>query len=184
MHGRVEQVNRREREFEAQSSQSEQIVPQGYRVDGIENQGGDIVRQISSENYHRIRLPSFSANDTEMWFGQVEYVFERYGVESEIARVQIIISQVDAETLSCVRYIVMASPKPKNAYTQIKNELVANFPISKEARVLQLIRGDVLVGGKPSQMLSRLRNLNTGECNDEVMKTIFISKLPHQHQLL
>ncbi|XP_043472425.1 uncharacterized protein LOC122505070 [Leptopilina heterotoma] len=117
-----------------------------------------------------------------MWFAQAEAVFDRHGIEMELAKVQIV-AQVDSESLRCVRHIVMANPEPENVYTQIKNELISHFAISKESRVLQMIRGDVIISGKPSQMLSRLRSLNTGECTDDVLKAIFISKLPHQHQL-
>lgn len=176
---RVEQLNRRERELEARVTQNQQ--QQEMRADAIVHNENN-VRQANHGNHH-IRLPPFSTSDTEMWFAQAEAVFDRHRIESELAKVQVMVAQVDSESLRCVRHLVMANPKPENVYTQIKNELISHFAISRESRVLQMIRGDVLISGKPSQMLSRLRSLNTGECTDEVLKAVFISKLPHQHQL-
>lgn len=119
-----------------------------------------------------------------MWFVQVESVFDRNRVKTEHAKAQLIMAQLDADTLSCVRHIIMSDPKPADAYSQIKVGIIAHFATSQETRVFQLIHGDILSSGKPSQILSRIRCLNAGNCSEEVLKTIFLAKLPHQHQLM
>lgn len=75
----------------------------------------------------------------------------------------------------------MVNPRPINYYTKLKRGLISHFAVSDETRAFQLIHGDVTNNGKPSQMLSRLRSLNAVNCNDDVLKTIFLAKLPHQH---
>lgn len=142
------------------------------------------VRQIHNQNPNLIKLPLFSANDPEMWFVQVESVFARNEIDTEIAKTRLIIAQVDADTLNCVRHIVMLDPKPDDAYTQLKNGIIAHFATCKETRLFQLIRRDVLSSGKPSQILSRIRSLNVGNCDEEVLKAMFLAKLPYQHQLM
>lgn len=144
----------------------------------------NLARQPFVENSNSIKLPQFSNNDPEMWFAQVESIFERNRIETECSKAQIIMAQVDADTLACVRHVVMSNPKPVDAYTQIKNGIIFHFALSQETRMFQLIRGDVISSGKPSHVLSRIRSLNAGNCSEEVLKTIFLAKLPHQHQLV
>lgn len=78
----------------------------------------------------------------------------------------------------------MSNPKPIDAYTQIKDGIISHFALSQETRMFQLIRGDVISSGRPSQILSRLGSLNAGNCREVVLKTIFLAKLPHQYQLV
>lgn len=178
---RIEDLNRREREFENRIR--DQNINNGHGA-GIAIPGLEVNRQYNLENNQAIRLPKFCENDPELWFIQVESIFDRLRINTEEARCQIIMSHMDADVLNCVRHIIVIVPRPENCYTQLKMGLISHFSISNETRVFQLIRGDVNNSGKPSQMLSRIRSLNAGNCNDEVLKTIFLSKLPHQHQLL
>lgn len=86
-------------------------------------------------------------------------------------------AQVDANILFCVRQIVMANTKPIDACTQIKNGIISHYATSQETRIFQLIREDLLFSGRPSQILNRIRSLNAGNWNEEVLKTIFFSKV-------
>lgn len=145
--------------------------------------GNDLIRQNLPVNSNSVKLPKFCESDPELWFVQIESIFDRLKIVTEETRSQIVLSQVDADILSCVRHIVIINPRPPNCYTQLKKELISHFAISGEARVFQVIHGDVTNNGKPSQMLNRLRSLNAGNCSDDVLKTIFLAKLPHPHQL-
>lgn len=110
-----------------------------------------------------------------MWFAQVESVFARHKIERDDLKTQILTSQVNADTLNCVRHIVMSRPKPLNSYTQIRNGIISHYSVSNETRIFKLIHGDIVVPGKPSQILSRLRSLNTGNCDENVLKVIFFN---------
>lgn len=57
-------------------------------------------------------------------------------------------------------------------YTQIKNRLILSFAVSKEARLQQLLRGEVISDGKPSLLLNRLRALNTGGYGDDTRQIL------------
>ena len=70
------------------------------------------------------------------------------------------------------------NPQPNDLYTRIKNRLLSSFSVSPESRLRQLLKGEVISDGKPSLLLNRLRNLNDGNCSDEIIKTIFLDQLP------
>lgn len=42
----------------------------------------------------------------------------------------------------------------------------------------QLLKGEVLTDGKPSQILYRLPMLNGGSCNDKVIHSVFLDQIP------
>lgn len=174
----MEELDQRERALNKRDADLTQRQNQ-IQTSMISNEIDNLNSQSNSNSHYSIKLPPFSSSDTEMWFAQVEALFERCKIDSETARAQVVISQVDSETLRCVRHIVMASPKPNNVYSQIKSNLISHFATSKESRVLQLIRDDVLVSGKPSHILSKLKSLNYDDCNDDILRAIFLSKLPH-----
>lgn len=180
---RMEELDERERVLNRRDAENTQRLGQ-IQTSMISSEINNLNKTNYPNSHYSIKLPPFSTSDTEMWFVQAEAVFERCKVETEAATAQVVITQVDSETLCCVRHIVMASPKPNNVYSQIKSNLISHYATSKEARVLQLVRGDILVSGKPSHTLSKLRSLNYDDCNDDFLKQIFLSKLPHQHQLV
>ena len=48
----------------------------------------------------------------------------------------------------------------------------------------RLLKGQVLDDDRPSLFLSRLRNLSDGQCNDSVIKSIFLENLPSHHRAI
>ncbi|XP_051167306.1 uncharacterized protein LOC127285367 [Leptopilina boulardi] len=129
----------------------------------------------------RVRLPNFNKNDPDMWFDQIERIFRRHGVSTEIDQADLLIGGVDSEILTCVRCLVLTKPPPSDIYTQIKSGILTNFGTSKEQRLRQLIKGEVL-NGKPSFILTQLRNIANGECGDEVLRSLFMEHLPALHR--
>ena len=73
-----------------------------------------------------------------------------------------------------------SSPNPHlpNPYTQITERILKTYSASSERRLRQLLKGQVLIDGKPTQTLMRLRNLDDGRCSESVMKAIFLDQLP------
>ncbi|XP_018316617.1 uncharacterized protein [Mycetomoellerius zeteki] len=84
---------------------------------------------------------------------------------------------LDAEVIACCRDLI-AEPDADEPYTRLKERIIESFSASTESQLRQLIKGQVLTSGKPSQILSRLRNLNPDKrCDEAVLKTIFFEYL-------
>lgn len=178
---RIALINQRERDFEARILEQPAPAAQTAGVQRVRN-GGDA--NVHSECKYTIKLPKFCDNDPDLWFLQIESIFSRMGISTEEARSQIVMSQLDADRLNCIRQLIMTIPRPADIYSQMKRSLISHYTIPDETRVFKVIRGDVVNEGKPSEILSQLRRLDAGNCNDKVLRAIFLSKLPHQHQLL
>ncbi|KAG5326612.1 SETMR methyltransferase, partial [Pseudoatta argentina] len=77
-----------------------------------------------------------------------------------------VIMSLDAKAIACFRDLIAESNENK-PYTKLKQYIIEIFSASAESQLRQLIKGQVLTSGKPSQILSRLRNLNTDKrCDD------------------
>lgn len=72
----------------------------------------------------------------------------------------------------------IVNSQPADLYSQIKNRLIATYSISNEAKLRQLLKGEVVNEGKPSLLLNQLRSLNDNACGDDVIKSIFLDQLP------
>lgn len=110
-------------------------------------------------------LPFFRA-DPSLWFVQAEILLRSANIIASNTKADSILANVDFEVLSCVRDIITADPLPTDIYEKIKDRIIATFAVSSEAQLRQLLEGDVPTDGKPSLVLSRLRNLNSANCDD------------------
>lgn len=205
--GRMKACTQRERELEGlieqqqqqlQQQQQQQLQQQtsvqtcNSRLSPVEenNFNSTMLSQLVNltannvEKSPTIKLPKMLPNEPELWFMQIESIFESQNIIDEDAKTRALVSNANAEVLSCVKHIIMANPKPSDSYSQLKAAIVSHFSVSDESRMYQLIRGEVLTNGKPSQILSRLRGLNSANISEDVLKAIFLTKLPKQHQLV
>lgn len=136
------------------------------------------------DSYRIPKIPKFFFDDPTLWFLKVESSFRSARITSSNAQADIVMSELDPEVLLCVRDLMSINPQPDNLYTQMKERIISNSTVSTEARLRQLIKGDIITDGKPSLILNRLRCLSDNKCNDEVLRTIFLDHLPANHRAI
>ncbi|XP_030761094.1 uncharacterized protein LOC115886163 [Sitophilus oryzae] len=91
------------------------------------------------------------------------------------------LAALDVEVLGSVKDIIAASPQPPDIFTKLKERIIKTFAVSNEAKLRQLLKSQVLIDGKPSLILSRLRNLNVNNAvDDSILKSLFLEQLPEQ----
>ncbi|XP_043463993.1 uncharacterized protein LOC122499611 [Leptopilina heterotoma] len=124
------------------------------------------------------RLPRFITHDPALWFIQIEAAFNSARITSEGTRAEYLIAELDPEILLCARDIIITTPRPANIFSKIKQRILAAYSVSSKARLRQLLKGDFPSDGKPSLILTRLRSLGGAQCNEEVIKSVFLDQLP------
>ena len=137
---------------------------------------GDQVNRI--EAYRVPRIPQFLPNDPNLWFLQVESSFNVARITVEITKADTVIETLKPDVLACIKDIISIRPRPHNLYTLIKEIIITSFSISAETHLRQLLKGESLTSGKPSFILTQLRNLNEFGCTNEIIKFIFLEQLP------
>ena len=128
-------------------------------------------------------MPPFIRNDPGLWFLQVERTQRVARIVADETKADTVVAALDADAIAIIWDILLIEPSPANQYDLIKERIINAFASSAESKLRRLLKGQVL-DGKPSIFISRLRNLSDGQCNDSVIKSIFLEHLPSQHRAI
>lgn len=130
------------------------------------------------------KIPNFFRSDPALWFVQVEASLRNSRISVESTMADVVLAALDAEVVTCVKDIILMSPPPTDIYYRVKARIIGTFAASAESNLRKLLKGQVLTDGKPSLVLSRLRNLNGGQCDDAGIRSIFLEQLPANHRAI
>ncbi|XP_011859683.1 PREDICTED: uncharacterized protein LOC105557124, partial [Vollenhovia emeryi] len=136
------------------------------------------------EAYRVPKIPPFWRRSPEAWFVQIEASFRSAGITVDRTKADCLLTGIDEETIAHVLDLVTAEPPPANLYAQLKDRILAAFVVSPEARLRQLLKGQVLGDQRPSHLLNKMKQLNGGQCSDTVLRSLFIELLPEAHKAL
>ena len=106
-----------------------------------------------------LKLPDFWPSDPELWFAQVEALFEAQNITQEKTKFAHVVR-----------------------YKAIKDELQKRVCMSRRQQLQQLLHLEDLGDRKPSQLLRHMLKLRGGTAadadQDEIFREIFLQKLP------
>ncbi|UYV72105.1 hypothetical protein LAZ67_9001826 [Cordylochernes scorpioides] len=123
-----------------------------------------------------VKIPPFWVEKPEIWFFQVEAQFEIGGIIQEDTKFHYLISQLEPKYIENIWDII--NSKIDNKYSECKSRLLELFRESEGLRIKKLISGIELGDIKPSQLLQKLRSLATPDISDNLIKTLWLDKLP------
>lgn len=123
-----------------------------------------------------IKIPPFWPARPEVWFYQVEAQFKLNLITSEDTKFNYLVSQLEPKFVENIWDIVTSTSTTK--YTESKTRLFSLFQESESLRMKRLITGIELGTMKPSQLLQKLRTVATADVSDNLLKTLWLEKLP------
>lgn len=130
-----------------------------------------------------IKIPPFWAHDPELWFRQVESQFALSGITSDDTKFYYITGNLEARYAADVRDILLDPPATER-YQLLKTELIRRLGTSQEKKSRQLLEHEEIGDRKPSQFLRHLRGLAGTAVPDELLKTIWLGRLPASMQAI
>lgn len=133
-----------------------------------------------------LKLPVFWPQDPEVWFTMVEAQFATRGLTGDGTKYSYLVSSLTPETASEVRDLLIAPPE-NDKYATLKQAIIQKTTASAETRLKQLLMAEELDGRKPTQLLRRMRQLigtNTALVSDQLLKHLFVPRLPTQAQVV
>lgn len=133
--------------------------------------------------YRAPKLPVFFKSDPALWFLQVEASFRNAGITRQTTMADTVVAHLDVEAVALISDLI-ESPDPTNQYIKIKDRIISTFAVSAESKLRQLLKGQMEVGGKPSQLLARMRHLSGSSCGDAVLRSMFLEHLPEQCRVI
>lgn len=135
----------------------------------------------SDPSKFKIKVPSFSPEDPELWFALLEGQFETHGVTEDSSKFIHVTNNLDLQYAKAVKDIIVKPPAEKR-YDRIKAELIKRLSASHEKKVKQLLTHEELGDRKPSQFLRHLQDLAGPSVPDDFLRSIWCNRLPHNIQ--
>ncbi|XP_017488990.1 PREDICTED: uncharacterized protein LOC108377238 [Rhagoletis zephyria] len=124
-----------------------------------------------------VKLPPFWKDNCILWFAQVEAALDIAQIRSDGAKYKYVLVHLDETALPFVADII-TSPPDEDKYAVLKERLISTFEDTEDIKLRRLLQGLEYIEGKPSRYLQRLRNLVPRKIPDEILRTIFLERLP------
>lgn len=130
-----------------------------------------------------IKMPPFWVHDPELWFRQVEAQFAISNITSDDTKFNYVLGNLEARYAAEARDILM-NPPTSEKYQFLKNELIRRLSTSQVKKTRQLLEHEEMGDRKPSQFLRHLRGLAGMTVPDDLLKTIWLGRLPASMQAI
>lgn len=138
--------------------------------DSASGQEGD-VGKIS------VRLPIFWQARPRLYFAQIEANFQLSKITTESTKYCSLVTSLDQQTMSVVADLI-ENPDAEKPYSVLKDRLIREFEISQTERIKTLLQDLTLSDSKPSALLRRMRELAGSGFSEEVLKSMWLARLP------
>lgn len=124
-----------------------------------------------------VRVPPFWRQNPKLWFRQLESQFITSAITSDTTKYHTLVGSIESNILNHVSQIV-EEPPAVNKYETLKAALLNEFVESEEKRLRQLLDNVSACDKKPSALLREMRELAGGKVSDDLLKTLWIQRLP------
>ncbi|GBM33639.1 hypothetical protein AVEN_203682-1 [Araneus ventricosus] len=124
-----------------------------------------------------VRALPFWETNPEVWFIQLETQFKLTGISADETKFHTVVAALDSEVLSCIADIVR-NPPSDAMYDALKTRILSHFSQSESTKLWVPLQYLQLGDGKPSRLLQEMRNLASGNIVDDVLKSIWMQRLP------
>ena len=130
-----------------------------------------------------IHLPPFNSADPQLWFVIADNTFRSANITTEATKYQHVVAHLGPEFSGEVKDLIINTP-PTNPFTTLKDELIRRLSLSQIQKTRRLLELEQLGDLKASQFLRRLKDLGGTLVSDELIKTIWLSRLPNLVQAI
>ncbi|XP_039954165.1 uncharacterized protein LOC126755716 [Bactrocera neohumeralis] len=114
---------------------------------------------------------------------QVESQFIAASITSDKTKYHTVVAAIESNVLAQISDIILNSPNSE-LYTTLKNRIITQSADSEQKRVKKLLQEQELGDMRPSQLLREMRSLAGSEINDNILKSIWMSRLPSNMRLI
>lgn len=128
-----------------------------------------------------MKLPPFWRNNPSLWFAQIEAQFVVADIRIDSTKFYHVVAAIESDILSSVHDIIL-NPPEKDKYDTLKTRLIAQYAESESSKLRTLIQGLELGDQRPSSLLCKMRELAGKNFSDDLLKSLWISRLPSNIQ--
>ncbi|XP_076232889.1 uncharacterized protein LOC143178244 [Calliopsis andreniformis] len=167
----------RQPEFSPSNSRTEDPTQDQAQNDPGTQESGQQQNSGAINATSSVRLPPFWKENPGLWFAQVEAALSIARISSDDSKYRYVVVHLDQNILPMVSDILIDPPQ-QNKYQTIKSRIINAFEETNESKLRKLMHGLEISEEKPSNFLQKLRNLSNGQCNDSILRSLFLERLP------
>lgn len=131
----------------------------------------------------QIKTPPFWKANPALWFCQLEAQFEMNRTTSDKSKYYTVVAAIESSILNQVSDLVL-NPPAREMYNTLKARLLNVFVDSEQSRLKKLLGEIELADQKPSFLLREMRNLAGNTISAELLKTLWLRRLPSNIQAI
>ncbi len=124
-----------------------------------------------------VKTPPVWRDNIELWFSNIESQFALAAITADDTKFHYVVSALDSELSSFVADII-TNPPAENHYVALKKRLIDQFSDSESARIRTLLSDMSLGDLRPSQLLHKMTQLAATKVSDDVLKMLWLQRLP------
>lgn len=133
------------------------------------------------DDIRHVKLPPFWQANPALWFAQIDAQFYAHKVTSDSARYYAVVAVLDNTILQHISDLLV-SPPQTDKYQSLRSQLISRFTDSQETQLRKLLTELQLEDRRPSQLLREMVTLGNKNFNDDVVKTLWLQRLPARVQ--
>ncbi|KAL0130257.1 hypothetical protein PUN28_002095 [Cardiocondyla obscurior] len=137
----------------------------------------------TSELAASCRLPAFWKDNPELWFFQVEAIFQIHRIVSDSSKFNMVVAKLDVDSLQEVADIIK-KPPASGKYNRLKASILERLSDSADRQLRKLLTQLELGDRKPSQLLRHMRTLAGDRATEAVLRVKWLDLLPASSQRL
>ena len=137
---------------------------------------------MAETNAVAIKLPTFWAQQPEVWFLQAEAQFHIRKITDDTTKYYHVVAALDQETSGRI-LSTLSSPPTDNKYTDLKQRLLTTFGLSKRERASKLLHLHPLGDRKPSELMDEMLSLLADHGFCFLAEQLFLEQLPEDIRL-
>ncbi|GBM24174.1 hypothetical protein AVEN_5265-1 [Araneus ventricosus] len=130
-----------------------------------------------------IKTPAFWSDKPELWFAQLESQFTLGNISVDSNKFHYVLAALNSDDSTCVSVLVL-NPPQNDSYNslKIKTRLIAQNADSESVRLKKLLSGMELGDKRPSTLLYAMKSLASDGISPELLKGLWMQRLPIQIQ--
>lgn len=141
------------------------------------NQADGAVRRVGT------RVPPFYVNNPELWFTQLEAQFVISAITADATKYYYVLAHLESRYAEEVLDVIRNPPSTRR-YELLRSTLIQRLSASHEAKIRQLLGREEIGDRKPSQFLRHLTRLAGASVPKDLLRTIWVDRLPKGMQAI
>lgn len=130
-----------------------------------------------------VKAPPFWKANPALWFCQLEAQFDLNQIRSDKSKYHTVVAAIESTILHQVSDLVL-NPPTVGLYPALKARLLEVFADSEQTRLKKLLGELQIADQKPSQVLREMRNLAGNTVPAEIVKSLWLQRLPATTQAI